>query len=190
MTLDGQTYAVGGGIPLLDATSGQACPLPQGVGPVNNCPTAYLNRSTPYGLNVSAFRYAGHWTSQPTAPFPWKQARHAPDMPWPPLGLRLNVNMTAPPDCAAAHKDMVVTLHYDMYQGIPAMSKWLTVTHAGKPKMGAASIPEAKQNVQSKPLGVPPSQQGVRTAEVEQPTSRFYFRSGGRLPNLRFPDCA
>ena len=82
-------------------------------------------------------------------------------MPWPPLGLRLNVNMTAPPDCAAAHKEVVVTLHYEMYQGIPAMSKWLTITHTGKPKTQAISAKEAKLSATPKlPLGVPPSQQG------------------------------
>jgi hypothetical protein len=129
VTLDGRTYNVGGAFPLLD--DGSACPLPHGVGPTNNCPTAYMNRSTPYGPNASAFTYMAHWTSKPTAPFPWRRARHAPDMPWPPLGLRLSVNMSAPADCAPAHKDVVVTMHYEMYQGIPAMSKWLTVTHTG-----------------------------------------------------------
>lgn len=124
VTLDGRTYTVGGAHPLLDDGSGKACPLPSGVGPSNNCPTAYLNRSTPYAANKSAFSYTSHWTSTPTKPFPWKPARHAPDMPWPPLGLRLSVNMTAPADCAPAHKDVVVTLHYEMYQGVPAMSKW------------------------------------------------------------------
>ena len=116
ITLDGRTYTVGRAHPLLDDGSGKTCPLPHGIGPPNNCPTAYFNRSNPYDANSSSFQYVGHWTTMPTAPFPWKPARHAPDMPWPPLGMHLSVNMTAPADCAPAHKDIVVTLHYEMYQ--------------------------------------------------------------------------
>jgi hypothetical protein len=61
------------------------------------------------------------------APFPWKQARHAPDMPWPPLGLRLSVNFTAPTTSLPAHRNVVVTAHYEMYSGAPVVSKWLEV---------------------------------------------------------------
>jgi hypothetical protein len=178
VTLDGTTYAVGGGIPLLDDGSGGACPLPRGIGPVNNCPTAYLNRSTPFGPNSSAFQFAGFWTSQPTAPFPWQQARHAPDMPWPPLGLRLNVNMTAPPDCAPAHKDVVVTISYEMYQGIPAMSKWLTVTHTGRRHHLGASR-STRTSPPAKPLGVPPDQQGpvcIQPCDQAAPPSNWESR--------------
>ena len=139
VTLDGRTYTVGGGHPLM--ADGSACPLPRGVGPADNCPTAYFNRSTAYGPNVSSFQYASHWTSAPTAPFPWKQARHAPDVPWPPLGLRLNVNLTAPRGCDPNHSQVVVTIHYEMYQGIPAMSKWLTVTNPGQRATGDTVAP-------------------------------------------------
>jgi hypothetical protein len=157
VTLDGRTYSVGGAMPLLE--NGKECPLPHGVGPVDNCATAYFNRSNPYGANASAFAYVAHWTSVPTAPFPWRPARHAPDMPWPPLGLRLNVNMSAPADCDPAHQDIVVTLHYEMYQGIPAMSKWLTVTHTGK---GDRSIepPLPPPPPPASQLGLPEDQQG------------------------------
>ena len=155
VTLDGKKYAVGGAIPLL--ADGTACPLPKGVGPVDNCPTAYFNRSTAYGPPLNgAFTYSTHWTSAPTKPFPWKPARHAPAMPWPPLGLRLNVNLTAPVDALPEHRDVVVTLHYEMYQGMPAMSKWMTVTHTGGDEgrdraAAAAAAPPS--------LGLPPDQQ-------------------------------
>jgi hypothetical protein len=185
VTLDGRTYHVGGAFPLLDDGSGAACPLPHGVGPANNCPTAYFNRSNPYAANTSAFVYLAHWTSAPTAPFPWKQARHAPDMPWPPLGLRLNVNMTAPADCAPAHKDIVVTLHYEMYQGIPAMSKWLTVTHTGHNVSTAATTaaaPTATITTTTKPpqqLGLPVDQQGpvnIQACDTKLPPSDWESR--------------
>ena len=173
VTLDGKLYAVGGAIPLLQ--NGSACPLPRGVGPVNNCPTAYFNRSTPYGPRASAFTYAAHWTSAPTEPFPWKPARHAPNMPWPPLGLRLNVNMTAPIDALPAHKDVVVTLHYEMYQGIPAMSKWMTVTHTGSTQ---SSPPSSTTSTPSK-VALPPDQQGsicIEKCDATSPPSNWESR--------------
>ena len=182
VSMDGRNYSVGGGVPLLDGTSA-ACPLPVGVGPVDNCPTAYLNRSTLYGPDPSAFRYAGHWTSVPTAPFPWKRMRHAPDMPWPPLGLRLNVNFTAPPDCTSAHAGVVVTLHYELYQGIPAMSKWLSVSNTGARRPAAATVPAArlprKSPLPRPPLRLPPSQQGpicIQPCDAKLPPSDWESR--------------
>ena len=68
-----------------------------------------------YAPNNNSFSYVSHWTSQPTAPFPWQPARHASNMPWPPLGLRLSVNFTAPPTALPQHREVVVTVHYEMY---------------------------------------------------------------------------
>jgi hypothetical protein len=48
-------------------------------------------------------------------------------MPWPPLGLRLSVNFTAPTTALPAHRNVVVTAHYEMYSGAPVVSKWLEV---------------------------------------------------------------
>ena len=181
VTLDGRTYAVGGGVPLLDDGSGNACPLPSGIGPPNNCPTAYFNRSTPYAANASAFQYQSHWTSAPTAPFAWKPARHAPDMPWPPLGLRLSVNLTAPTDADPAHKDVVVTMHYEMYQGIPAMSKWMTVALAqgGGTPAAAAGQPSRVQSQAEAVQAVPPEQQGpvcIQPCDAMLPPSSWESR--------------
>ena len=128
VTLDDTTYNVGGAV-AMKADGKTVCPLPVGIGPPDNCPTAYFNRSVEFATNASAFQYAGHWTSAPSAPFEWSPTRHAPAVPWPPLGLVLNVNFTAPATVVSPlHKDVVVTLHFEMYQGIPAMAKSITIT--------------------------------------------------------------
>lgn len=67
----------------------------------------------------------------PTAPFPYAAKRHAPDMPWPPRGLRLSINTTAPASALPAHKNVVVTVHYELYSGAPIMAKWLQISVAG-----------------------------------------------------------
>lgn len=46
--------------------------------------------------------------------------------PWPPRGLRLDVDFV-PPTNATMLRGVVVTLHYEMYDGLPALRKWLTV---------------------------------------------------------------
>eukprot|EP00040_Diaphanoeca_grandis_P017630 m.92314 g.92314 ORF g.92314 m.92314 type:complete len:970 (+) comp26538_c0_seq3:131-3040(+) len=164
ITLDNATYDIGGAFPIND--DGTACPLPVGIGPSNNCPTAYFNRSIEYAPNTSAFMYTSHWTSQPTAPFPWKQARHAPDMPWPPLGLRLSVNFTAPKSAPTRHQGIVITMNYEMYQGAPILSKWMDVHMLPS---AAELSNQKKQNQNQKPKlkqkrkqlkNVPSDQQG------------------------------
>jgi hypothetical protein len=131
VTLDNRTYQVGGLVPLRDDGM-MPCPLPAGVGPADNCPTAYFNRSTPYGANASAFHYLNHSTSRTLPkPFEWSPKRHAPPVAWPPLGLRLSVDFDAPADADARHADVVVTVHYELLQGAPVLTKSLSLRYAG-----------------------------------------------------------
>ncbi|MFK7845422.1 MAG: alpha-galactosidase [Rhodothermales bacterium] len=77
-----------------------------------------------------AFQFASIETGEPAARMAWKQSRHhAPDVSWPPKGQYLKMNYRAPE--AAIHlRDVTVSIHYIMYDGIPAYSKWLTVHNA------------------------------------------------------------
>lgn len=126
VTLDGIEYNVGGLVPLKQDRK-TLCPQPFGLTKVSdNCPTAYFNRSTPMGANASAFSYSGHITTTPTAPFPWTPARHAPHVPWPPHGLQLVVNFTNAQAAHIPHRAVVVSVHYELYDGAPIMTKWLS----------------------------------------------------------------
>lgn len=95
---------------------------------------AFLNRSqhsyTNPALNASAFRYVSHSTGSTVAPFPYERARHAADTPWPPAGIHLAVKFSAPMSAPPRIRGINVTVHYELYQGIPAMAKWLTVMGA------------------------------------------------------------
>ena len=68
----------------------------------------------------------------------WKRVRHhAPDATWPPKGRSLQMHYKAPHRLADGKptpdwmKQLSVTVHYEMYDGIPAMSKWFTIKNHG-----------------------------------------------------------
>ncbi len=67
---------------------------------------------------------------KPAPRFPWNRRRHAaPDAQWPPAGVYLRMDYSLPQsgDSAAEHSEVRVCVHYEMYTGVPVMSKWLTV---------------------------------------------------------------
>ena len=91
-----------------------------------------------------AFRFVHH-TIGPTQPrFPWKRVRHATDQPWPPPGASVTMRYQLSEDglkalAAEGHSDTIlerlshltVSVHYEIYQGIPLLCKWLTVHNSG-----------------------------------------------------------
>lgn len=80
--------------------------------------------------DAAAFQFESIETGKPAARMAWKQIRHhAPDVSWPPKGQYLKMNYRAPK--SATHlQDVTVSVHYIMYDGIPAYSKWLSVYNA------------------------------------------------------------
>ena len=75
----------------------------------------------------NAFQFTGYEIGKTEARFPWKRVRHCDDLPWPPPGAALKLNFRLPPSAAKDLGRVTVSVHYEMYQGIPLMSKWLTV---------------------------------------------------------------
>ncbi len=76
----------------------------------------------------NAWRFAGYEVGEPVARFPWKRVRHSADLSWPPPGASLTMKYTAPEhDVASPLTGVTVVIHYEMYQGIPLMCKWLTI---------------------------------------------------------------
>ena len=79
-----------------------------------------------------AMQFSGFTVGAPGERMPWKQVRHqAPDAVWPPKGVSLEMNYVMP-DTAATLRDVQVTVHYELYDGIPLFCKWITVQNAGK----------------------------------------------------------
>ena len=105
--------------------------VPYDVGGVlTNITRAYLNR-TALAADISpspgSFQFHSYRTMPPEAPFPYTPRRSAPrDITWPPKGLRLDVLFVAPQSAPVSHH-VSVTVHYEMYDGIPLMSKWVSI---------------------------------------------------------------
>jgi len=77
-----------------------------------------------------AFQYVGLETGVPLERLSWLQVRHhAPDAVWPPKGVSLRMDYESPEQLAAKHggKKVRVSVHYELYDGIPCLSKWIAV---------------------------------------------------------------
>ena len=73
-----------------------------------------------------AFRFTGYETIPVVPRFAWKQVRYAAETMWPPAGAGLVFHYEAPP---GPHAGVHVGIHYEMYDGIPLLAKWLTVSN-------------------------------------------------------------
>ena len=115
VTLDGEDYNVGG---LLSSVQPD-----------------YFNRTDiSYQVDPTAFHYVSHTTSQPVAPFHWEPGlRHSPSYSqWPPQGLTLQVQFGPPAIVKRPeHANVIIIISYEMYVGIPLMSKWVSVLYSG-----------------------------------------------------------
>lgn len=77
-----------------------------------------------------ALQFAGFRIGSPTERFAWKCIRHhAPDAKWPPEGVALEMDFvfSSSEQEVLGNGDLTVTVHYELYDGIPALCKWLTV---------------------------------------------------------------
>jgi hypothetical protein len=111
---------------------------------------AYLLQEWLEQLTASpeAFSFVGFTVGQPLERFAWKRVRHhAPGVRWPPNGVYLRMDYEAPdvsPSNSAPAADagggaeideaekIRVSVHYELYDGVPVMSKWITVDNPTK----------------------------------------------------------
>ncbi|MBX2877511.1 MAG: alpha-galactosidase [Saprospiraceae bacterium] len=107
VTLNGKTYKVGG----LQGQQNYAFLRPQDLAKLS--------------LDEEALSFIRYEVGPTAAPFSWKRLRHhAKDAAWPPKGTHLQLDF-AGPNC-------MVSVHYELYDGIPVYSKWLSVKNTGK----------------------------------------------------------
>ena len=108
LNLVGRTYVVGG----LKGQGDRAFLLPQDRAALTNDPTSFqFVRATP---------------AEVVAPMRWNRVRHSQNLPWPPQGTGLDLVFQGPD---VATRGLVVTVHHELYKGIPVMGKWLTVSN-------------------------------------------------------------
>lgn len=80
--------------------------------------------------SAEAFQFAGYELSEPSAPFAWKRMRHHDQrLAWPPRGVHLRMDYEAPQTEAAPAAR--VAIHYELYDGLPVIGKWLEITNEG-----------------------------------------------------------
>jgi hypothetical protein len=76
----------------------------------------------------NACRYRGASVTKTQERFPWKRRRHAASVAWPPSGIHLVLTFDAPDGVAPG---VEIEVHYEMYDSLPLLSKWLVVKNGG-----------------------------------------------------------
>ena len=113
VTVDAKAYAVGGlvGQPIHNYL------LPEWIAAMKSDP--------------AAFAYVGHRVGKTAERFAWKRRAEwsSASAAWPPPGVSLELDFKAPIGGPAG---VGVTVHYELYDGIPLISKWITVSNAGE----------------------------------------------------------
>ena len=81
----------------------------------------------------NAVVFVGYEVGKTQPRFAWKRVRHCADLPWPPSGVLLTMNYRPPERSQSAQPtDLTVAIHYEMYEGIPLLCKWLTVRNGSE----------------------------------------------------------
>jgi hypothetical protein len=109
-----------------------------------------------------AFRYVGHRIGSPEARYPWQpKFTTSVTNAWPPKGIRLTLDFQAPQTAPAKIAGLTVQVHYELYDGLPVIAKWLSVSNAG-----AESVTVDQMAVET--LAVAPDQRARLLLDCEQ----------------------
>ena len=71
----------------------------------------------------NAFQFREYRVGKPEIRYPWVHRRSTTSSVYPPEGVKLTIVFSPPPSA----NSLQVCVHYELYQGIPALSKWLTI---------------------------------------------------------------
>jgi len=80
----------------------------------------------------TSLKFIGLAKGRPQERFPWKRVRHhSPLVQWPPPGIYLQLDFTYPESpkksLPNSRPEIIISLHYELYDGLPLLSKWITV---------------------------------------------------------------
>ncbi|MDX2029099.1 MAG: alpha-galactosidase [Blastocatellia bacterium] len=87
---------------------------------------AYLRRDWVDAMktDASSFQFSRFETGASIERMPWKRTRHAANAVWPAAGASLTLWFTPP---AGELPGVEAAVHYELYDGAPLLSKWLTI---------------------------------------------------------------
>jgi hypothetical protein len=88
----------------------------------------------------NAFRFTGMTVEEPVKPYEWKPKCNALPMPWPAKGQRVTFHFVPPPDSSGPLANVLVDVHYEIYDGLPVMMKTFTVTNKSTDKVVVTEI--------------------------------------------------
>lgn len=114
ITINGKIYAVGG-------LTGQAAQ--------NYLTEKFVSEMT---SDPNAFQLVDFKQGPTVARFPWKRNERwsSRNLPWPAPGQRLTFTYSAPSNVMAL-KGVIVEVVYELYDGMPVMSKWINIRNQG-----------------------------------------------------------
>ena len=117
--------------------------------------------------NPAAFRFESFQVGKTAARFPWQKHREwmPADLPWPPPGVSLTLTFLPPAKAPAEIAALRVDVHFELYDGLPLLCKWISVENAGEKAVRL-------QSFISEILAV------VESESIVDPTPRW------QLPNL------
>ena len=106
----------------------------------------------------AAFQFTGFEAGKTVERFAWNRKRYSEDRPWPPPGASLTLHFKPPAEKLAG---VSVDVHYELYEGIPVLSKWLAIRNDGnRPVTLNSFISEILAAVEyGSDVGVPPEWQ-------------------------------
>jgi hypothetical protein len=124
--------------------------------------------------NSAAFQYTGMESGGTSERFPWKRAPYSGNQPWPPPGASLTLHFE--------HGNLPgirVDVHYEMYDGLPVISKWLTVRNeTARPVRLNRFVSEVLAVVESESLVDSPGQWRSGNLQVDSDYSFLAVRGG------------
>jgi len=90
---------------------------------------AYLTPEWLEGMtaNPEAFQFKDYVVGPLTPHLAWARKRYAANTTWPPPGKTLSLTFEPPEFLRPRYGGLRVVVHYEMYQGLPALAKWLTI---------------------------------------------------------------
>jgi hypothetical protein len=109
VTIDGETFDVGG----LKGQPNYAYLLPEWLDDLQADP--------------KAFALVGVRAGPIEKRFDWKRKRYSADLPWPPPGVMLSTDYRLAGGAVPYLAAVTVAVHYEMYDGLPLMAKWISM---------------------------------------------------------------
>jgi hypothetical protein len=86
---------------------------------------AYLRRDWINSMKPidGSLMFVGYDVGKPVSSTPWKRVRRSPETAWPPKGVAIVLHFGS--------ADLKVDVHYELYDGIPLLSKWISIHNTG-----------------------------------------------------------